>query len=67
MPSPHPVSCDEEAQSVISSPTTSHWLRQALELALTRDCVDAANDAEHLSDILVRRCKRTAMELLPRE
>lgn len=47
---------DEEIRAVIASPVTSFWLRKALEDALTRDCVDAANDAEVLSEILARRC-----------
>jgi hypothetical protein len=50
------VDVDEEIRAVIASPGTSFWLRKALEEALTRDCVDAANDAELLSEILARRC-----------
>lgn len=53
---------DEEIQAVIASPGTSLWLRQALEQALTRDCVDAANDAEFLSEILARRCDAVAVQ-----
>jgi hypothetical protein len=48
---------DNEIQAVIESPGTSFWLRQALEQALKRDCVDAANDAAFLSEILARRCE----------
>lgn len=47
---------EAEIAEVIACPTTSDWLRQCLELALARDCVDAANDAEHLSQLLTRRC-----------
>lgn len=47
---------DEEINAVIASPGTSSWLKAALEDSLRRDCVDAANDAEALSDLLSRRC-----------
>lgn len=50
------LTVDDEIRAVMESSGTSYWLRQALQLALTRDCVDAANDAEHLSDLLSRRC-----------
>lgn len=50
------MSIDSEIQSVISAPTTSGWLRRSLEQALSRDCVDAANDAEVLYELLARRC-----------
>lgn len=50
------MSIDSEIQSVISAPTTSGWLRRSLEQALARDCVDAANDAEVLYELLARRC-----------
>lgn len=51
------MTTDDEIQKVLTSPGTSYWLRQALEQALDRDCVDAANDAEYLSDLLARRCQ----------
>lgn len=50
------MSPDEEIQSVIASPTSSNWLRKALDESLLRDCVDAANDAELMSELLSRRC-----------
>lgn len=50
------LTVDDEINEVVGSSSTTHWLRQALQSALTRDCVDAANDAEHLSDLLSRRC-----------
>lgn len=46
----------DEITAALACPTTSFWLRQSLEQALTRDCVDAANDAEHLSNLLAARC-----------
>ncbi|MBX8493179.1 hypothetical protein K5D42_25240 [Pseudomonas cichorii] len=50
------MTIEDEIRSVIESVSTSHWLRQTLSTALQRDCVDAANDAEQLSDLLGRRC-----------
>ena len=47
---------NDEITAVLACPTTSFWLRQSLEQALTRDCVDAANDAELLSKLLAARC-----------
>ncbi|WP_071555994.1 hypothetical protein [Pseudomonas frederiksbergensis] len=47
---------DEEIRVLVASPSTSHWLRAALQTALVRDPVDVANDAEFLSDLLGRRC-----------
>ncbi|MGE8063871.1 hypothetical protein [Pseudomonas sp. NPDC089569] len=51
------MTIDDEIQKVLSSPGTSYWLRQSLQQALDRDCVDAANDAEYLSELLDRRCQ----------
>lgn len=42
-------------QNALSDPSTSNWLRSALESALPRDPVDAANDAERLAQILASR------------
>jgi hypothetical protein len=50
------MSIHEEIQRVIAAPDTSHWLRDALIAASLRDPVDAANDAEVLSDLMSRRC-----------
>jgi hypothetical protein len=50
------LTMDDEIRAVIDSTSASDWLRQALATALQRDCVDAANDAEQLSDLLSRRC-----------
>jgi hypothetical protein len=49
------MTIDEEIRAVINAPDTSHWLRQALNSALERDSIDAANDADFLSDLLGRR------------
>ena len=43
------------ADAVLSDPAASTWLRSTLSLALTRDPVDAANEAELLSRVLAAR------------
>ncbi|MFA0921436.1 hypothetical protein ALP73_01118 [Pseudomonas coronafaciens pv. garcae] len=50
------MTVNEEIQAVLECKSSSYWLRDALKSALSRDSVDAANDAEHLSDLLSRRC-----------
>ena|SRR5579871_1607774 len=42
---------------VLADPSASVWLRKALLAALSRDPVDAANDAEVLARLLDRRCR----------
>ncbi len=42
---------------VLADPAGSFWLKRALRGALTRDPVDAANDAEVLANILDARCR----------
>lgn len=42
---------------VLADPTASFWLRHALLAALSRDPVDAANDAEVLARLLDMRCR----------
>jgi hypothetical protein len=39
-----------------TSPGTSYWLKDALNKALNRDCVDACHDAEALAAVLRARC-----------
>ncbi|EOF7683783.1 hypothetical protein ACRCRN_32230 [Pseudomonas aeruginosa] len=46
----------DEIQKTLANKSTSAWLKQALESALERDPVDAANDAEVLAELLARRC-----------
>lgn len=41
---------------ILASPSTSFWLKDALQGALQRDPVDAANDAEVLAAVLAKRC-----------
>ena len=45
------------AEQVLDDPSASHWLKVVLQSALTRDSVDAANDAEVLAEILRLRVK----------
>lgn len=42
---------------VLEDPSTSFWLRAALLSCLSRDPVDAANDAEVLALLLTERCR----------
>jgi len=42
-------------ENLLSSPATSDWLKSALQSALTRDPVDAVNDAEALASLLDAR------------
>ena len=44
-------------EELLSDPSTSFWLRNALTLALLRDPVDAANDAEILARLLDEQCR----------
>jgi hypothetical protein len=47
-----------QIEEVLRDPATSFWLRGALNSALARDPVDAANDAEVLARLLDRRCRQ---------
>ncbi len=44
-------------EDLLKDPSTSFWLRNALTSALSRDPVDAANDAEVLARVLDRQCR----------
>ena len=44
-------------RDVVQDPATSNWLRLALQDAMVRDPVDAANDAETLGSILTMRAE----------
>jgi hypothetical protein len=46
-----------EIEQILRDPAASFWLKNALRSALTRDPVDAANDAEVLAELLDRRCR----------
>ena len=54
--------CQQEAEppsadDLLRDPACSYWLRHALNSALARDPVDAANDAEVLAMVLDARCR----------
>ncbi|WNL48383.1 hypothetical protein RKE25_22890 (plasmid) [Dyella sp. BiH032] len=42
--------------NILADPGASNWLKDALRSALTRDPVDAANDASTLKNVLEDRC-----------
>jgi len=44
-------------EEVLADPSASFWLRNALLAALSRDPVDAANDADVLARLLNNRCR----------
>jgi hypothetical protein len=46
-----------EAKVVLADPSTSYWLKSAIEAALTRDPVDALNDALVLAAVLDGRLR----------
>lgn len=41
-----------KAQVVLADPSTSYWLKSAIEAALARDPLDALNDALVLAEVL---------------
>jgi hypothetical protein len=43
---------------ILDDPAASFWLKAALHSALSRDPVDAANDADVLARVLERRCRK---------
>lgn len=42
---------------ILGDPAASFWLKAALRSTLSRDPVDAANDADVLARVLERRCQ----------
>ncbi|VVP61634.1 hypothetical protein PS874_06314 [Pseudomonas fluorescens] len=48
------MSVEAEIKDLIGSPDASVWQKQALQTALSRDYIDAANDADVLRDLLDR-------------
>lgn len=49
------MTAQQTIDSLLVSPATSSWLKSALQGALERDPVDAANDAELLASLLAAR------------
>lgn len=54
-PTYHATAATPDMQEILTSPGTSFWLKEALQAALQRDPVDAANDAELLALVLASR------------
>ena len=48
---------DAKIDTVLTSQEASDWLKQMLRTAISRDCVDAANDADVLAELLSQRCE----------
>lgn len=55
---------DPTIETVLADPSCSNWLRNALTTALTRDPVDAANDAEVMAKLLAARADAIADEAI---
>jgi hypothetical protein len=51
----NPVRIASAVSTILHSPATSYWLKDALAKALNRDCVDACHDAELLAEVLRAR------------
>jgi hypothetical protein len=45
----------QTAEQLLASPSTSDWLKAALQEALRRDPIDSANDATVLAEVLNAR------------
>lgn len=45
-------------EQILADPAASKWLKAALRSGLSRDPVDAANDAEVLAKLLDRWCRQ---------
>ena len=46
-----------QLEEALQDPAASFWLKRALQSALSRDPVDAANDADVLARLLDARCR----------
>ena len=55
---------DDELRQILNGPGVSSWMRVALSTALTRDPVDAANDAALLAMVLDRRAQEIATQAM---
>ena len=53
-----PPTAKSSSGEILSYPTITDWLHDALRKSLDRDAVDAVNDAEFLLDFLKERLKR---------
>jgi hypothetical protein len=55
----------EKIDQLLSDPSASNWLKDSLKVALSRDPVDAANDAEVLLEILSKRASQISHSQAP--
>lgn len=60
LPPPYMASNSPTIESVLASPGTSHFLRNALLTCLDRSPADAAHDAQILATLLRRRAEDEA-------
>jgi hypothetical protein len=49
---------------VLNDPSTSDWLKSALRTALEHDAIEAANDADVLRSVLMRRAAEEPVDLI---
>ncbi len=49
-------SCFPDIRKILDDPSVHDWLKQSLATAIQQDSVDAAIDAQTLSDVLSRWC-----------
>jgi hypothetical protein len=63
-PDGEPLRSPRRIAKVLSDRSTSFWLKSALSGALARDPVDAARDAEVLSELLAQRADSALREQL---
>lgn len=53
----------ETIETILNDPAASNWLKTSLQSALSRDAVDAANDAQNLAEVLVARSDQLVRQL----
>lgn len=53
-----------DPMTIMADPAASTWIKTALALAIQRDPVDAANDAEVLAEVLKDRADRILAQSL---
>lgn len=58
--------CDlQRIEEILADPAASFWLKNALRSALSRDPVDASNDADILARVLNCRCRSVLEDSTP--
>lgn len=61
------IAMTDAIQAALNDPAASNWLKGALLSGLLRDPVDAANDAEILSQLLAERCELLLLSMAQAE